>query len=89
MEDATNKKEDEKMLSQQGGSVSLAIPSIKGCRDNKQLRYYADPLIHRTKRKRGGVYYTYRQGESTEIYLGTADFILRAVTFYREVMKKQ
>lgn len=85
----TNKNSASKMLSRSGGTTSLDLPPTKKSRVNKRLRYCADPIIHRTKRKRGSTYYTFRRGENQEIYLGTAEFILKAVTFYKQEQGKK
>lgn len=45
---------------------------------NKKIRRIAEPHINR-RRVKGRYYYYYCRGTDQEIYLGTADNILRAV----------
>lgn len=84
MDGATNGKDKNKMLSQQDVMSRYNIPTRSRRRDNKHVHYQADPHIQYHKGARGSPFYTYRRGEDKEIYLGTAETILRAVTFYRE-----
>lgn len=84
MADATNEKTTTEMLYRNDQDDSLKVPAVEKRRYNKRIRYLADPRINRVRRKRGGNYYIYRRGDDIQIYLGTADFILRAVTIYRK-----
>lgn len=57
-------------------SLSLLQPK-RGC-DKKRIRRIAEPHLQ-AHRVRGRLYYTYRRGIDPEIYLGSADAILKAV----------
>jgi hypothetical protein len=83
-----HEKTEEEKLVKQGTSTTLEIPDveeIKKTLTNQRVRRVADPYIrpHRTKNK---VYYTHCRGDK-EIYLGSADFILKAVLFYKDNVK--
>lgn len=54
------------------------IVSKRSCK-NKPIRRIADPRISRYR----GNYYWYRRGTDQPKHLGTPDFILEAVVFYR------
>lgn len=83
MDDNTSGKGQDEMLSQRNTLLSLGALGPRRRRDNKQLHYQADPHLQLRRSKRGGPYYTFRRGEDKEIYLGSAEFILKAVTIYK------
>lgn len=53
------------------------IPSISPC-TKKRVRRVADPHLE-ARKINGHVYYYYRRGVDTPVYLGTADSILEVV----------
>lgn len=72
--DRHNKMDPEKLV-HNDDSVSLETPTPKG---RIKTVTNAAPYIRKHELK-GRTYYTYRRGIDKEIYLGTADAILRAV----------
>ena len=59
--------------------TSLGMPAPKPTLTKKRIRRIAEPHI-RSHKVYGYIYYYYVRGEDQEIYLGSADSILKAVT---------
>jgi hypothetical protein len=78
----TNKNGNGKKFLQVSTPDSLAVDMpLKTCK-KKRIHYVADPHIEPYK-KYGRTYYRYRRGIDPPVHLGTADFILNAVTICR------
>jgi hypothetical protein len=79
MEDNKATTTDRKILVEDMPLASLGMPVIQKTATKKRIRRIAEPHI-RSHKVYGYIYYYYVRGEDQEIYLGSADSILKAVT---------
>lgn len=80
--EAVNNKK--KKLVQNSDPLSLDLILDKGTRTKKQLRRIVLPRLKKHV-VNGSNYYTFCQGSEPEIYVGSPELVLRAVTFYKQV----
>ena len=77
------KEPDLKKLVQDIPLVSLGVRMLKTPRTKKRIRRIAEPHLEGRKQK-GHIYYYYRRGIDSPIYLGDAVTILKAVKGHKE-----